>query len=420
MGRIPKDASEHDNVFDVLKERGFIRQTTREDEIRDLLGRESVTFYIGFDPTADSLHVGHFMQVVIMMWMQEYGHRPIALIGGGTAMVGDPSGRTDMRSMMTKDTIAANGAKFEKLFGDFIDFSPEGATLANNADWLLDLNYVDFVRDIGRHFSVNNMLRAECFKSRMESGLSFLEFNYMLMQSYDFLELYRKYGCKMQFGGDDQWSNILGGVDLIRRELGAQAYGMTFALLETSDGRKMGKTQAGALWLDAAKTSPYDFYQYWRNVDDADVGNCLSLLTFLPMDEVGRLSALKDAEINTAKETLAYEVTKLVHGEAEAARAQEAARALFGDQAAGQGDAPAFELDRARLAGDGIGIVNLIREAGLVDSNNEGFRAIEQGGLTIDGAKVADAALHLKEADFKEGAILIRRGKKKYCRVVLS
>ncbi|MDR3224956.1 MAG: tyrosine--tRNA ligase, partial [Clostridiales Family XIII bacterium] len=430
---IPAEASRHENVFDVLKERGFIRQTTHEDEIRDLLGKERVTFYIGFDPTADSLHVGHFMQVIIMMWMQKYGHRPIALVGGGTAMVGDPSGRTDMRQMMTKEMIAENGRKFERLFGEFIEFSPEGAALVNNADWLLDLNYVDFVRDIGRHFSVNNMLRAECFKSRMESGLSFLEFNYMLMQSYDFLELYRRYDCKMQFGGDDQWSNILGGVDLIRRELAGQAYGMTFALLETSEGKKMGKTQAGALWLDAAKTSPYDFYQYWRNVEDADVRNCLALLTFLPMEEVERLSALQDAEINKAKETLAFEVTKLVHGEAEAAKAQEAARALFGGGAfggsaggggnvggaggatgavgggaggavgaglGGGGDMPTYEIDRGRLAGDGVGIVNLIREAGLVDSNKDGFRAIEQGGLTIDGEKITDPKRFLQEADF--------------------
>ncbi|MDR2162800.1 MAG: tyrosine--tRNA ligase [Clostridiales Family XIII bacterium] len=428
MNHIPDRTSSHSNVFDVLKERGFIRQATHEDDIRDLLGKESVTFYIGFDPTADSLHVGHFMQVIIMMWMQKYGHRPIALVGGGTAMVGDPSGRTDMRRMMTKNDIANNGMKFEKLFGKFIEFSPEGkqngALLANNADWLLDLNYIDFVRDIGRHFSVNNMLRAECFKSRMESGLSFLEFNYMLMQSYDFLELYKRYNCKMQFGGDDQWSNILGGVDLIRRELAEQAYGMTFALLETSEGKKMGKTQAGALWLDATKTPPYDFYQYWRNVGDADVRNCLSLLTFLPMDEVERLSSLKDAEINMAKETLAYEVTKLVHGEDEAASAQAAARALFGGgghEVVGSGivDAPTFELSRDDLPGEGIGILDLIREAGLTDSNKDGFRAIEQGGLTIDGEKITDPKMYLSVEDFPDGSILIRRGKKKYSRVIL-
>ncbi|MDR0519267.1 MAG: tyrosine--tRNA ligase [Clostridiales Family XIII bacterium] len=421
---MPDNASRHDNVFDVLKERGFIKQTTHEDEIRELLGRENVTFYIGFDPTADSLHVGHFMQVIIMMWMQKFGHTPVVLIGGGTGMVGDPSGRTDMRKLMTKDMVKENCRQFERTFSRFIDFGDGGAIAVNNADWLLDLNYVDFIRDIGRHFSVNNMLRAECFKSRMESGLSFLEFNYMLMQSYDFLELYRRHGCKMQFGGDDQWSNILGGVDLIRRELSGQAYGMTFTLLETSEGKKMGKTQAGALWLDAAKTSPYDFYQYWRNVEDADVKNCLSLLTFLPMDEVERLSQLKDADINTAKERLAYEVTKLVHGEDEAAGAQEAARALFGGGAGADGagivDAPTFELDRARLAGEGIGIVNLIREAGLVDSNKDGFRAIEQGGLTLDGEKVTDAKLFLKEENFPDGQALLRRGKKKYCRIILT
>jgi tyrosyl-tRNA synthetase len=434
MSLIPDGASAHDNVFDVLKERGFIRQTTHEDEIKELLGKESVTFYIGFDPTADSLHVGHFMQIIIMMWMQKYGHRPIALVGGGTAMIGDPSGRTDMRRMMTRETIAENGVKFERLFGEFIEFSDDGAALVNNADWLLDLNYVDFIRDIGRHFSVNNMLRAECFKSRMESGLSFLEFNYMLMQSYDFLELYKRYGCKMQFGGDDQWSNILGGVDLIRRELSKQAYGMTFALLETSEGKKMGKTQSGALWLDAARTSPYDFYQSWRNVEDADVRNCLSLLTFLPMDEVERLSSLEGAEINSSKETLAYEVTKLVHGEAEAVKARDAARALFGGAGAGAGadgsggaaagggmsDAPTFDLARDRLAGDGMGIVDLMREAGLVESNKDGFRAIEQGGVSLDGVKVTDSRLRLHEEDFKEGSTLLRRGKKKYCRITLT
>jgi tyrosyl-tRNA synthetase len=427
---IPDNASKHDNVFDVLKERGFIKQTTHEDEIRELLGREKVRFYIGFDPTADSLHVGHFMQVIIMMWMQKYGHTPIVLIGGGTGMIGDPSGRTDMRKLMTKETVRENCRQFEMTFSRFIDFGEGGAIAVNNADWLLDLNYVEFIRDIGRHFSVNNMLRAECFKSRMETGLSFLEFNYMLMQSYDFLELHRRHGCRMQFGGDDQWSNILGGVDLVRRELAEQVYGMTFTLLETSEGKKMGKTQAGALWLDAAKTPPYDFYQYWRNVEDADVRNCLALLTFLPMDEVGRLAALKDAEINTAKETLAYEVTKLVHGEDEATKAQDAARALFGGGAAGAAgaggsggagmdDVPTHDLDRDRLKGEGVGIVNLIREAGLVDSNKDGFRAIEQGGLTIDGEKVTDPKMFLREDDFPEGQILIRRGKKKYCRVVL-
>jgi tyrosyl-tRNA synthetase len=310
IDRIRDDISQHTNVFDVLKERGFIRQTTHEEEIRELLGKEKIRFYIGFDPTADSLHVGHFMQIIIMMYMQKYGHTPIVLIGGGTGMVGDPSGRTDMRRLMTKDTVIENCKQFEKTFGRFLNFGEGGAIIDNNADWLLDLNYVDFIRDIGKHFSVNKMLTYECFKSRMETGLSFLEFNYMLMQSYDFLELFRRYGCLMEFGGDDQWSNILGGVDLVRREAGKQVYGMTFKLLTTSEGKKMGKTEQGALWLDAKKTSPYDFYQYWRNVEDADVANCLSLLTFLPLDEVNRLSALEGADINKAKEVLAHEVTE--------------------------------------------------------------------------------------------------------------
>jgi tyrosyl-tRNA synthetase len=406
------------NVFDVLKERGFIKQTTHEEEIRELLGKEKVKFYIGFDPTADSLHVGHFMQVIIMMWMQKYGHTPIILLGGGTGMVGDPSGRTDMRQMMTVETINENVRRFEKLFEKFITIGEDGAIAVNNADWLLDLNYIEFIRDIGKHFSVNKMLSYECFKSRMEKGLSFLEFNYMLMQSYDFLELFRKYGCKLEFGGDDQWSNILGGVDLIRRETGEQAYGMTFALLTTSEGKKMGKTQAGALWLDEKKTSPYDFYQYWRNVEDADVKTCLSMLTFLPMDEVNRLAALKDSEINHAKEVLAFEVTKLVHGEVEAIKAQEAARALF----SGGGnldDVPTSDIDGDRLRGEGLGVVSLIKEIGLVSSNGEGFRTIEQGGLSIDGEKITDKNASITEADFTDGAILIKKGKKTYHRVVI-
>ncbi|MCL2111821.1 MAG: tyrosine--tRNA ligase [Clostridiales bacterium] len=422
------------NVYDVMVERGFIRQTTHEDEIRKLLGEESVTFYVGFDPTADSLHVGHFIQVIIMMWMQKYGHTPIVLVGGGTTMIGDPSGRTDMRNMMTRETIMENGRRFVQLFERFLEFGeidPDGrpaepgkAILVNNADWLLDLNYIDFIRDIGRHFSVNNMLRAECFKSRMEKGLSFLEFNYMLMQSYDFLELYKRHGCKMQFGGDDQWSNIISGVDLVRRELSEQAYGMTFALLTTSEGKKMGKTQAGALWLDASKVSPYEFYQYWRNVEDADVRTCLSMLTFLPMDEVERLASLKDAEINTAKEVLAFEVTKLVHGEDEALKAQDAARALFG-AAGGSGEGgdmenvPTTEIERARFSGEGVGLVNLMREVGLISSNSEGFRAIGQGGVFLGNDKVQDAKMAVKEKDFTDGALIVRKGKKAYHRVVL-
>lgn len=401
------------NVFDVLKERGLIKQTTHEDEIRELLGKEQVTFYIGFDPTADSLHVGHFMQIIVMMYMQKYGHKPIVLIGGGTTMVGDPSGRTDMRQMITKEAILENGNKFKKTFGKFIDFSEDKAIIDNNADWLLELNYIDFIRTIGRHFSVNRMLTAECFKQRLETGLSFLEFNYMLMQSYDFLELHRRYNCKMQFGGDDQWSNILGGVDLVRREMGDQVYGMTFALLTTSEGKKMGKTQKGALWLDPAKTTPYEFYQYWRNVEDADVRTCLSMLTFLPMNEVERLSSLKDAEINRAKEILAFEVTKLVHSEEEAQKAQEAARALFSGGGS-MDDVPKTQMDASEFEGEGMGIVTLIAELKLVGSKGDGFRTIEQGGLSIDDVKVTDTKLMVTKDMFKDGKLLIKKGKKTF------
>ncbi|MDR1246608.1 MAG: tyrosine--tRNA ligase [Clostridiales Family XIII bacterium] len=405
------------NVFDVLRERGFIRQTTHEEEIRELLAREKIRFYIGFDPTADSLHVGHFMQVIIMMHMQRYGHTPIILIGGGTGMVGDPSGRTDMRLLMTKETVIENCRRFEALFNRFIDFSNGRAIAVNNAEWLLDLNYVDFIRNIGKHFSVNKMLTAECFKQRMEQGLSFLEFNYMLMQSYDFLELFRKYDCKMQFGGDDQWSNILGGVDLIRRETGGKAYGMTFALLATSDGKKMGKTQKGALWLDANKTSPYEFFQYWRNIEDADVRTCLSMLTFLPMNEVNALSSLKDAEINRAKETLAYETTKLVHGEAEAGKARDAAKALF------SGGADSDDIPTAVIAADrvasGVGLADIMREAGLVSSNSEAFRAIEQGGITVNDEKITDKKFTVTKELFTDGLILIKKGKKSFRRIKL-
>ncbi len=413
MYEISDNVSKHTNVYDVLKERGFIKQTTHEEEIRELLAKEKVTFYIGFDPTADSLHVGHFMQVIIMMYMQKYGHRPIVLVGGGTGMVGDPSGRTDMRKFLSKEDVIANCMKFQETFKRFIDFEDGRALAVNNADWLLDLNYVSFIRDIGRHFSVNRMLAAECFKQRLETGLSFLEFNYMLMQSYDFLELNRRYGCKMQFGGDDQWSNILGGVDLVRRELGEQVYGMTFALLTTSEGKKMGKTQSGALWLDPAKTSPYEFYQYWRNVEDADVRTCLSMLTFLPLEEVEALSSLKDAEINRAKEVLAFEVTKLVHGEEEAQKAQEAARALF----AGQGsmnDVPKTVMDAARFEGEGMGVVSLIAEIKMVPSKGEGFRTIEQGGLSINGEKVTDAKLMVTKNMFNDEGLLLKKGKKTF------
>ena len=408
-----------ENVYDVLKERGFLKQATHENEIRELLGKEKVNFYIGFDPTADSLHVGHFMQIIIMMHMQHFGHRPIVLIGGGTGMVGDPSGRTDMRKLLTKEDVISNCNKFQKTFTKFLDFSDGKAITVNNAEWLLDLNYVNFIRDIGRHFSVNRMLTADCFKQRLETGLSFLEFNYMLMQSYDFLELYKRYNCKMQFGGDDQWSNIINGVDLIRRELGAQAFGMTFTLLTNSEGKKMGKTQKGALWLDAEKTSPYEFYQYWRNIEDADVRNCLSLLTFLPMDEVNELGELKDSEINRAKEVLAYEVTRLVHGDDEAGKAQEAARALFsggGDLS----DVPQTVLPAEGFEGEGMNVVTLMTLVKLVPSRSEGFRTIEQGGLTIDDVKISNPKLMIKADLFDGGKLLLKKGKKTYHMIVLG
>ncbi len=402
-----------DNVFDVLKERGFLKQATHEKEIRELLGKERVNFYIGFDPTADSLHVGHFMQIIIMMHMQNFGHKPIVLIGGGTGMVGDPSGRSDMRKLLTKEDVIDNCNKFQKTFTKFLDFSDGKAITVNNAEWLLDLNYVNFIRDIGRHFSVNRMLTAECFKQRLETGLSFLEFNYMLMQSYDFLELYKRHNCKMQFGGDDQWSNIIHGVDLVRKETGAQVFGMTFTLLTNSEGKKMGKTQKGALWLDAEKTSPYEFYQYWRNVEDADVKNCLSLLTFLPMDEVNELGALKDSDINKAKEILAYEVTRLVHGDDEAAKAQEAARALFSGSGSFE-DVPKTMMSAAEFESDGMNVVSLMTTVKLVPSRSEGFRTIEQGGLTIDDVKITNPKLMITLDQFSEGKILLKKGKKTY------
>ena len=434
MNFIPDNVSEHTNVYDVLKERGFIEQTTDDEAIRKLLGEEKIRFYIGFDPTADCLHVGHFMQVIIMMYMQKYGHTPVVLIGGGTGMVGDPSGRTDMRQMMTVETIQHNCDRFKKLFDKFIDFDdewqyigndgvykpgkenktpePGKAVAVNNAQWLRPLNYVEFVREVGRHFSVNNMLRAECFKQRMEKGLSFLEFNYMLMQSYDFMVMARDFDCKMQFGGNDQWSNILGGIDLTRRACDKQVYGMTFSLLTTSEGKKMGKTQKGALWLDADKTSPYDFYQYWRNVADADVEKCLRMLTFLPMDEVRRLASLEDQEINKAKEILAYEVTKLVHGEEEAKKAQEGARAAFGGGGS-VANIPAVQRAKADFEGEGLGIVTFIKELGLVPSNREGFMTIEQGGLKLDGEKVTDKKMMITCETFKDGKLLVEKAKRK-------
>ncbi len=406
------------NVYDVLVERGYVEQATHEDEIRELLGKEPVTFYIGFDPTADSLHVGHFIQVMVMMHMQQAGHKPIALIGGGTAMVGDPSGRTDMRQMLTMEQIGINSASFKEQFSRFIDFGEGKAIMVNNADWLLDLNYVEFLRDIGRHFSVNRMLAADCFKNRLEKGLSFLEFNYMLMQSYDFLELYRRFNCKLQLGGNDQWSNIIYGVDLIRRADNASSYGLTFKLLVNSEGNKMGKTQSGAVWLDPSKTTPYEFYQYWRNVDDRDVKNCLSLLTFIPMDEVNRLSAMQGSDINHAKEVLAFEVTRLVHNEDEAEKARSAAKALFG----GVGDSesiPSTEFDKS-VIDKGIDIISLLSQTGLISTNSEGRRLIQQGGVYINDAPLTDFARVVTSADIINGKILIRKGKKVYHQVTVN
>ncbi len=405
------------NVFDTLEERGFIKQATHEDEIREMLGKEKVTFYIGFDPTADSLHVGHFVQLMAMAHLQKAGHKPIFLLGAGTAMIGDPSGRTDMRQMMSLETINHNGRCFIEQTKRFIDFSEGKAIMENNTNWLLDLNYISFIREIGRHFPVNRMLAAECFKNRMEKGLSFLEFNYMIMQAYDFLELFRKYNCRLQLGGDDQWSNIIAGADLIRRVEGETVYGMTFALLTTSEGGKMGKTQSGAIWLDADKTSPFEFYQYWRNVADTDVKNCLSLLTFLPMDEVDRLSSLKDAEINKAKETLAFEVTRLVHGEEEANKADKAAKALFGEGALG-GSVPSTEISKNEFI-DGMDIITLLSKVELIPSRGEGRRLIQQGGISINDDKITDIGTLITLDFFKDGMLMIRRGKKTYHQVLL-
>ena len=404
-----------ENVFDVLKERGFIAQATHEDEIRELLGKEKVVFYTGYDPTADSLHVGHFLQAVAMRHLQLAGHTPIVLIGGGTTMIGDPSGRTDMRQMITPETIKENGERFKAQLGRFIDFTADNAIMANNADWLMNLEYIPFLREIGMHFSVNRMLTAECFKSRMEKGLSFLEFNYMIMQAYDFFELNRRHGCVMQLGGDDQWSNIIAGTDLIRRKEGKQAYGMTFNLLTTSDGKKMGKTMAGAVWLDREKTTPYEFFQYWRNIEDASVEKCLALLTFLPMDEVRRLGALEGSEINHAKEVLAYEVTKLVHSKEDADAAMEAARALFTNNNA-SANAPTTEVELARLE-SGIAILAVLKETGLVPSSNEARRLISQGGISVNDIKVESIDFNVTADMLNDGVLMIKKGKKTYHQV---
>ena len=404
-------------VYEELVARGLIAQVTDEKEIRELVNSGKAVFYIGFDPTADSLHVGHFMALCLMKRLQMAGNRPIALIGGGTAMVGDPSGRTDMRQMMTPETIQHNVDCFKKQMSRFIDFSDDKALMVNNADWLMDLNYVDVLRDVGAHFSVNRMLTAECYKQRMEKGLSFLEFNYMIMQSYDFYALYKKYGCNMQFGGDDQWSNMLGGTELIRRKLGKDAYAMTINLLLNSEGKKMGKTQSGAVWLSAEKTSPYDFYQYWRNVDDSDVIKCLKMLTFLSLEEIAELEKLEGAEINKAKEVLAFELTKLVHGEEEATKAQNTARTVF---AGGGKDAnmPSTDLTKEEL-GEGIQILDLLVKCELISSKGEGRRLIKQNGISVNDAKVTDIFLEIKEDNFTDNELVIKKGKKVYHKVNL-
>ena len=402
-------------VLDELLERGYIKQFTHEKETRELLEKEKITFYIGFDPTADSLHVGHFIAMMFMAHMQKAGHRPIALIGGGTALVGDPTGKTDMRKMLTNEQIQSNVESIKKQMGKFIDFTDDKAILVNNADWLLNLNYVDFLREVGVHFTVNRMLTAECFKQRMEKGLTFLEFNYMLMQGYDFYMLNQEYGCKMELGGDDQWANMIAGVELVRRKAQGEAFAMTCSLLTNSQGQKMGKTVGGALWLDPEKTSPYDFYQYWRNIDDADVERCLALLTFLPMDEVRRLGALEGSEINKAKEVLAFEVTKLVHSEQEAKKAEEAAKALFAG-GIDMTNVPTVQIAKDKL---NTSLLDIISENKIVPSKAEGRRLIQQNGLSVNGEKVTDVQRQLTEEDFKDGFALIKRGKKNYNKIEL-
>ena len=404
------------NVWDELKERGYIAQCTNEEEVRKLLAEEKITFYIGFDPTADSLHVGHFLALMAMARLQRAGHRPICLVGGGTGTVGDPSGRTDMRRVMTDDEIEANCERFKAQMARFLDFSDGKALMVNNGEWLRKLNHIEFLRDVGACFSVNRMLAAECYKNRMEQGLTFLEFNYMTMQAYDFMELNRRYGCVLQMGGDDQWSNIIAGVELIRRREGRAAYGLTLSLLTKSDGKKMGKTASGALWLDAEKTSPYDFYQYWRNIDDGDVEKCLSRLTFLPMDEVRRLTEHRDERMNDAKKILAYEVTRLVHGEAEAEKAKKAAEALFG----GTGDADAMPTSEVTASDLGSRLLDVLAQKGVVASKGEGKRLVQQNGLTLNDERVTDIERKLTEEDFKDGSAIVRKGKKTYVRLTLA
>ncbi|UZW15548.1 tyrosine--tRNA ligase [Clostridium pasteurianum] len=404
------------SVVDTLIERGFIKQFTHEEEIKELLEKEKITFYIGIDPTADSLHIGHFLALMLMSHMQRAGHRPIVLMGGGTAMIGDPSGKTDMRKMLTKEDIDHNVECIKAQVSRFIDFTDNKAILANNADWLMDLNYINFLREVGVHFSVNRMLTAECYKQRLEKGLTFLEFNYMLMQGYDFLQLNKKYNCVMELGGDDQWSNMISGVELIRRKEGKRAYAMTATLLTNSEGKKMGKTESGAIWLDPEKTTPYDFYQYWRNVADSDVEKCLSLLTFLPIDEVKRLASLKDAAINEAKKILAFEVTKLVHGEEEAKKAEKAAEALFSG-GKDMSNVPTVAMTREMLEGS---LLDALAYTKIIPSKSEGRRLIQQGGIVLNDEKVTDVNVIISESDFKDGSILLKRGKKKFYKIVIE
>ena len=405
-------------VYEELTARGLIAQVTDEKEIRELVNSGKAVFYIGFDPTADSLHVGHFMALCLMKRLQMAGNKPIALLGGGTGMIGDPSGRTDMRQVLTKETIQHNVDCFKEQMSKFIDFSDGKALMVNNAEWLLELNYFDLLREVGACFSVNRMLSAECYKQRWEKGLSFLEFNYMIMQSYDFYALYQKYGCNMQFGGDDQWSNMLGGTELIRRKLGKDAYAMTINLLLNSEGKKMGKTQSGAVWLSAEKTSPYEFYQYWRNIDDADVVKCLKMLTFLSLEEIDELAKLEGSEINKAKEILAFELTQMIHGREEAEKAQEAARAIFGSKT-DTANMPSTELTDDDFTDGEISILELLSKCGLIPSNKEGRRLIQQGGISVDDQKVDDVLKKFTKADFEKGYVVIKKGKKKFHKAVI-
>ena len=405
-------------IFDELKARGLLAQLTDEEEIKELINDGKATFYIGFDPTADSLHVGHFMALCLMKRLQMAGNKPIALIGGGTGMIGDPSGRSDMRTMMTQETIQHNCDCFKKQMSRFIDFSEGKALMVNNAEWLMELNYIEFLREVGPHFSVNNMLRAECYKQRMEKGLSFLEFNYMIMQSYDFYELFQKYGCNMQFGGDDQWSNMLGGTELIRRKLGKDAYAMTITLLLNSEGKKMGKTQKGAVWLDPNKTSPFEFYQYWRNVADADVLKCLRMLTFLPLEQIDEMDKWEGSQLNQAKEILAYELTNLVHGQEEAEKARDSARALFSAGVAAE--MPTAQLSEEDFSEGRIDMISILCKAGLVSSRSEGRRAIEQGGVTFGEEKVTDVKAAFDRDIFAGEGVVVKRGKKNFRRIVLG